>query len=263
MNRNVRIRSGYAVTACLLLLLSSCATAPGRGISVEIARQALQAQYPDLLRTFDLHQGIFSVNEAAWDTLTRAHRTEFLDRCLQSRRAITGQTAVRVDTDGDLVALYDSATSVFYGNPMTAATDQAGDAAGGGDPAAVGSEPFLVLLSVPRPVYPAAALKAGIEGTVCLQARIGPDGRVKEILPLGGGIPLLNGAALEAARQASFRPFSGGEESESVWVRIPMKFTLPRIHRSLGPRIQSSAGGMADAVTPMEPDRSVSVGTGK
>lgn len=263
MNRNVRISGGCSIAACLLLLLSSCATAPGRGITLEAARQTLQAQYPYLLQNFDLHQGTFSVNEAVWDTLSRTHRSEFLDRCLQSRRTITGQTTVRVDTDGDLVAVYDGASSVFYGSPMTAATEQGVDATGGGDTAAVGSEPFLVLLSVPHPAYPAAALKAGIEGTVYLQARIGSDGRVQEIMPVGGGIPLLNGAALEAARKASFRPFLGEEEPKAVWVRIPMHFAIPRERMALDSRIPGNAGGIADAVMPSGPDRSPSTGTGK
>lgn len=263
MNRNVWTRGGCCIAACLLLLLSSCATTPGPGISLDAARMALETRYPDLLQTFDLHQGVFSVNPAAWDTLSRTHRSEFLDRCLQSRRAITGQTTVRIDTDGELVAVYDGASSIFYGTPMTASADQAVEAAKGGASASDGAEPFLLLLSLPRPVYPVEALKAGIEGTVYIQARIGADGRVQEIMPVDGGIPLLNRAAVEAARKASFRPLSGTEESESIWVRIPMRFAIPKDRQTLDPRFQGSIGGVADAVVLPEPDRSVSTGTGK
>ena len=264
MNRNLRISGGCSITACLLLLLSSsCATAPGRGITLEAARQTLQTQYPDLLQTFDLHQGTFSVNEAVWDTLSRAQRFEFMDRCLQSRRAVAGGATVRIDTDGDLVAVYDGASSVFYGAPMTTGADQAGGTPDGADSAALGARPFLVLLSLPRPVYPVEALKAGIEGTVYVQARIGSNGKVQEIMPVAGGIPLLNRAAVEAARKASFHPFSDGEKSEPVWVRIPMRFAIPSDRKALDPRSQGNAGGIADAVILPELGRAVSAGTGK
>lgn len=261
MNRNMRIIVGCLIAACLLLLLSSCATAPGRGVSVETARQALQAQYPELLRTFDLHQGVFSVNEAVWDTLSRERRTAFLEGCLQARRAVTGETVVRVDTDGDMVAVYDSGTSVFYGSPMAPASVQAVAAYADGEASSVGSEPFLVLLSLPRPVYPVAALRAGVEGTVQLQARIGPDGRVREIMPVDGGIPPLNSAALEAASKACFRPLLGGKGS--VWVRIPMRFTLPKMGTTFDFGIDGGAGGFVDAATRLAPDPSRSAGTGK
>jgi TonB family protein len=264
MNRNVRIRGGSSIAACvLLLLLASCATAPGPGISLESVRSALQAQYPDLLQTFDLHQGIFSVNDAIWDTLTRAQRSEFLARCLQARRTITGQTTVRIDTEGELVAVYDGASSVFYGTPMAAASDISADTAEDSASTAPGAEPFLLLLSLPRPVYPVEALRAGVEGTVYVQARIGADGRVQEIMPIDGGIPLLNRAAVEAARRASFRPLSGTEESESIWVRIPMHFAIPRGRQAADPRFEGTIGGVADAVILPESGRSLSPGTGK
>jgi TonB family protein len=263
MNRNMRIRGRCSIAACLLLLLSSCATAPGPGISLESARQTLQTQYPDLLHTFDLHQGVFSVNNAVWDTLSRAHRSEFLDRCRQSRCAITGQTTVRVDADGELVAVYDGASSLFYDTPITAAADQAADATDDGGSTVADAEPFLLLLSLPRPVYPVEALKAGIEGTVYVQARIGADGRVQEIIPVDGGIPLLNRAAVEAARRASFRPLSRTEGAESIWVRIPMRFAIPTDRETLDPRFPGSIGGVADPVMLPAPDRSLSAGIGK
>lgn len=263
MNRNVRIIVGCLVAAYLLLLVPSCATAPGRGINLETARRTLQTQFPDLLRTFDLHQGIFSVNQAVWDSLSRTHRREFLDRCLQSRRAITGQTTVWVQIDGDLAAVYDETSSVFYGNRLADDDEPAAELSGGTDSAAIGSQQFPVLLTLPRPVYPAEALLAGIEGIVNLQARVGSDGRVREVMPVDGGIPSLNGAALDAARKARFCPLLGGKESASIWVRIPMRFAIQAARKPFAPGRRGGAGGIVDAMILPESDRSFSIGTGK
>jgi TonB family protein len=261
VNRHVLIIVGVLVAACLVLLLPSCATAPGREVSVDAARQTLQAQYPNLLQSFDLHQGVFSVTATAWDTLSSARRSEFLLRCGRSRLAVTGQSTVRVDTEGDVVAVADGGSSVIYGTSMTAGTDRPVEPPPGF--AGAGSVPFLVLLSMPRPVYPAAALRAGVEGTVYLHARIGTDGRVREIMPIDGGIRLLNGAALEAGSKACFYPREGGEASEPVWVHIPMRFAIPKGTKTLDPRFPGSIGGVADAARLPESGRSPSAETVK
>lgn len=209
-----------------MLLLPSCATVPRPGITLEAARQSLQVQYPDLLRNFDLHQGVFVVDEAVWNALSPSHRTLFLNQCAQSCYAITRRTHVVVRTEGDVLATFDGNNSVFYGGPLVTAAGLASDATPAAGAGAEGTASIPVLVSLPRPAYPAEALKARIEGTVVLSALVGPDGRVREIVPVDGGISILNDAAIVAARQAQFRPFLAGAGSDSVWVRIPMHFAI-------------------------------------
>lgn len=59
-----------------------------------------------------------------------------------------------------------------------------------------------------RPVYPAIAIAAGVQGVVRIEARIGPNGRVVDARPVQS-IPLLDNAALDAVRQWEFVPIAG------------------------------------------------------
>ncbi len=56
-----------------------------------------------------------------------------------------------------------------------------------------------------RPIYPIVAQAAQVQGTVILEAVIGPDGAVREARVLRS-IPLLDQAALEAVRHWTFTP---------------------------------------------------------
>ena len=87
-------------------------------------------------------------------------------------------------------------------------------------------EGSVLLLSIPRPVYPARALHAKVEGTVVIQACVVRDGSVQAMLVVDGGIDMLNSAALQAVRKARFRPFDSTDGYDSVWVRIPMRFSI-------------------------------------
>jgi protein TonB len=60
-------------------------------------------------------------------------------------------------------------------------------------------------IHIVRPEYPALATQARLKGVVLLEARVGVDGRVKEVKVLRG-LPLLTDAALEAVRQWRYRP---------------------------------------------------------
>src|SRR5262245_567589 len=51
-----------------------------------------------------------------------------------------------------------------------------------------------------KPVYPASALKAGVEGLVNLQVVIGKDGRVENAKAVNGPTPLRQ-AAIDAVKQ--------------------------------------------------------------
>ncbi len=56
-----------------------------------------------------------------------------------------------------------------------------------------------------RPVYPAAARAAGLEGTVVLECTIGVAGRVTAVNVVSGP-PALAAAAVEAVRQWTYEP---------------------------------------------------------
>lgn len=84
-------------------------------------------------------------------------------------------------------------------------------------------DPFLI--SLPAPIYPEIARQAEVEGTVVIRALVGKDGRVKEAF-VTESIPMLDEAALEAARLAVFKPALQQHRPVAVWVQIPMRFRL-------------------------------------
>lgn len=83
-----------------------------------------------------------------------------------------------------------------------------------------------VLLSKVDPHYPEAARKAGVEGTVALDATIGRDGRVTDVAVLRG-LPLgVSEAAVEAVRQWQYRPARGRTGPVASHKAIRVVFTL-------------------------------------
>lgn len=92
------------------------------------------------------------------------------------------------------------------------------------DPAETSDEALepASLLSKVNPVYPEAARRAGVEGTVVLDALVGEDGRIEEVQILRG-LPLgLSEAAAEAVRRWQYRPARGrsGPVASHKTVRI-------------------------------------------
>jgi TonB family protein len=81
-----------------------------------------------------------------------------------------------------------------------------------------------VVLKVPAS-YPAEARKAGIQGTVMLQALVMEDGTVLDTKILKG-IPLLDDAAVDCVRQWRFKPALDKGKPVPVWVAVPIKFSL-------------------------------------
>lgn len=75
------------------------------------------------------------------------------------------------------------------------------------------------------PVYPEAARRAGIQGTVTVQALVGTDGVVRDARVVDG-IPALDAAALQAVRQWRFEPARAGGKPVAVWVSVPVRFSL-------------------------------------
>jgi TonB family protein len=82
-------------------------------------------------------------------------------------------------------------------------------------------------VKVVKPTYSDMAWQAQVEGVVLVNALVGKDGRVQEVrVDPKVNVPLLNEAALEAARQWVFTPALTNKHPVSVWVNIPFRFTL-------------------------------------
>ncbi len=81
------------------------------------------------------------------------------------------------------------------------------------------------LVNQPKPIYPALARQARIQGTVRLQAIIAKDGSVVELQVLSGH-PLLVQAALDAVRQWKYQPTLLNLEPVEVVTTIDVNFVL-------------------------------------
>ena len=68
-----------------------------------------------------------------------------------------------------------------------------------------GHVPDNKLLAKPKPTYPADAKERAISGSVFVIVMVDADGKVTEAI-ISSGPPLLQKAALDAAKQALFRP---------------------------------------------------------
>jgi periplasmic protein TonB len=80
---------------------------------------------------------------------------------------------------------------------------------------------------IERRQYPHAALRAGLEGTVCLRVSLDAAGRISELRPTCGPLPApLLQAALRAVRAAEpFGPLPSGV-GQTLSVDLPVVFTL-------------------------------------
>ena len=82
-----------------------------------------------------------------------------------------------------------------------------------------------MLVQQVKPHYPPLVVQARIQGTVVLQAVIGKDGKVHELL-LVSGHPLLAPAAMEAVKQWRYRPYLLNGEPVDVDTQINVNFML-------------------------------------
>ena len=76
-----------------------------------------------------------------------------------------------------------------------------------------------------KPVYPAIAQSARVQGVVIIEATIGPNGAVQEAKVLRS-IPLLDQAALDAVRQWQFTPTLLNGVPVPVIMTVTVNFTL-------------------------------------
>lgn len=105
--------------------------------------------------------------------------------------------------------------------PFVASTD---------DPPADGvqyAEEFPNVVQCREPRYPDLAREAGVEGTVRVLVLVGLDGRVRRaMIAPGGSVPMLDEAALEAARSCVFTPALADHHPVRVWISRQYRFRL-------------------------------------
>ncbi|MGH7729653.1 MAG: energy transducer TonB, partial [Candidatus Eiseniibacteriota bacterium] len=78
-----------------------------------------------------------------------------------------------------------------------------------------------------KPEYPRIAQEAGVEGRVTVHVLVGKDGRVLDaVLAAKIQVPMLNEAALAAARRWVFTPGFANAHPVACWTAIPFHFRL-------------------------------------
>jgi protein TonB len=82
-----------------------------------------------------------------------------------------------------------------------------------------------MLIAPIRPVYPVIAKAAHVEGTVVVEAVISREGTI-ESLRVVSGPPMLQSAALDAIREARYRPFRLNGEPTEVQTTITVNFRM-------------------------------------
>ncbi len=83
-----------------------------------------------------------------------------------------------------------------------------------------------VPIYIASPHYPEMARLMRLEGTVTVKVRVGTDGSVQAVELQQGSHPLLNRAALDAARKCMFKPALQRTRAVAVWVAIPYRFQV-------------------------------------
>lgn len=96
--------------------------------------------------------------------------------------------------------------------------------AGEYDFVASGANPRLEVQ--PKADYPEIARRAGLEGTVVVNVLVGEDGRVAAAQVTHGVHPLLDRAALAAAKRCRFEPARQRQMKVKAWVAVPYRFRL-------------------------------------
>jgi TonB family protein len=81
-------------------------------------------------------------------------------------------------------------------------------------------------ISQPKPVYPQAALRARVEGSVALAATIGTDGRIKKLQVVKGDARLAE-AALDAVKKWRYQPSYLNGVPVEIDGTITLNFKLP------------------------------------
>lgn len=77
-----------------------------------------------------------------------------------------------------------------------------------------------------EPVYPTAAKKAKLSGTVILKAVIGKDGKIKSLSVASSTSPMFDEAALKAVRKWTYKPYLLNGDPTEVETNITINFSL-------------------------------------
>ncbi len=101
-----------------------------------------------------------------------------------------------------------------------------GDTSGLGDNDFVASSEKPVLTRFVQPDYPEMARMSQLEGTVIVKVLVGPDGGVIDAQILQGVHPMLNAAALAAARKTRWEPGKQRNIPVKAWMALPYNFRL-------------------------------------
>jgi TonB family protein len=83
-----------------------------------------------------------------------------------------------------------------------------------------------VVIAKKEPVYPALALKAGMEGKVWVKIWVDKTGKPREVVIIKSDADVFDGSAMEAARQFRFTPAYIKDKPVDVWVSVPFRFKL-------------------------------------
>ena len=82
-------------------------------------------------------------------------------------------------------------------------------------------------LNNPKPPYPLAARKRGIEGQVLLRARVQEDGHCAAVeTKKSSGSTMLDSAAVETVKKWRFAPATISGAPVASWVEVPITFRL-------------------------------------
>ena len=85
-------------------------------------------------------------------------------------------------------------------------------------------------LNNPRPPYPLAARRLGLEGKVILYVEVLQSGTCGSLeIKQSSGYDMLDQAAMKAVRNWRFTPAKRGGEARTAWVDIPVMFTLNEV----------------------------------
>lgn len=140
----------------------------------------------------------------------------------------TAPTAVRTRHRVPLPAVpttANGAPSIPVPNPET--TDAAG---GDHDEPLVESRYDVAALNNPKPPYPLAARRLGIEGRVVLRVHVLADGRCDDVqLARSSGSALLDESALSTVRRWRFLPATRGGTPVAASVNVPISFRLDQM----------------------------------
>ena len=88
-----------------------------------------------------------------------------------------------------------------------------------------------LLLQKVNPSYPVQAIKAGLQGSVVLEALISRDGVIRELKLVRGSL-LLGQAAYQAVRQWRYQPLVVNGRAMEAQTYVTVDFRLPQMSQS-------------------------------